>query len=144
VRTICILDHPIAGTNVAQYLKSSHDSYIFSDPRMMTGTDNAESVQIIIPASQVRRRYDIYVCMVSSAHQVAANGTYPNNFLSSCLHTYIYVYESYEMNRVGRSYAPQGAEDTRPEGGYETQKCVRVLPFEDSLCRYSFIRMLCL
>ena len=52
VRSICILDHPIAGT------------------------DNAESVQIIIPANQVRRRNDIYVCMVSNAHNVAATGKY--------------------------------------------------------------------
>lgn len=52
IRSICILDHPIANT------------------------DNAESVQIIIPASQVRRRNDIYVCMVSSAHAVAAPGKY--------------------------------------------------------------------
>lgn len=40
------------------------------------GTDNAESVQIIIPASQVRRRNDIYVCMVSFAHNVASPGKY--------------------------------------------------------------------
>jgi Rab GDP dissociation inhibitor len=52
IRTICLLDHPI------------------------DGTDRAESVQIIIPASQVRRRNDIYVCMVSSAHNVAAPGMY--------------------------------------------------------------------
>jgi Rab GDP dissociation inhibitor len=52
VRSICILDRPIPGT------------------------DNAESVQIIIPANQVRRRNDIYVCMVSSAHNVASNGKY--------------------------------------------------------------------
>lgn len=52
VRSICILDHPIAGT------------------------DNAESVQIIIPASQVGRRNDIYVCMVSFAHSVASQGKY--------------------------------------------------------------------
>jgi len=52
VRSICILDHPIAGT------------------------DNAESVQIIIPASQVKRRNDIYVCMVSFAHSVASMGKY--------------------------------------------------------------------
>lgn len=52
VRSICVLDHPIAGT------------------------DNAESVQIIIPASQVKRRYDIYVCMVSFAHMVASQGKY--------------------------------------------------------------------
>ena len=52
VRSICILDHPIAGT------------------------DNAESVQIIIPAAQVKRKNDVYVCMVSFAHNVASNGKY--------------------------------------------------------------------
>lgn len=52
VRSICILDHPIAGT------------------------DNAESVQIIIPASTVKRKNDIYVCMVSYAHMVASEGKY--------------------------------------------------------------------
>ena len=52
VRSICILDHPI------------------------TGTDNAESVQIIIPATSVKRKNDIYVCMVSYAHMVASEGKY--------------------------------------------------------------------
>lgn len=52
IRSICILDHPVANT------------------------DNAESVQIIIPARQVRRRNDIYVCVVSNAHSVAAPGKY--------------------------------------------------------------------
>ena len=52
IRSICILDHPIAGT------------------------DNAESVQIIIPASTVKRKNDIYVCMVSYAHMVASDGKY--------------------------------------------------------------------
>ena len=52
VRSICILDHPIAGT------------------------DGVESVQIIIPAAQVGRKNDIYVCMVSSAHAVSAPGMY--------------------------------------------------------------------
>lgn len=42
----------------------------------IAGTDNAESVQIIIPASQVKRRNDIYVCMVSFAHSVASQGKY--------------------------------------------------------------------
>jgi len=51
-RSICILDHSIVGS------------------------DNAESVQIIIPATQVRRRNDIYVCMVSFAHNVASPGMY--------------------------------------------------------------------
>lgn len=53
VRSICILDHPIANT------------------------DNAESTQIIIPARQVAgRRNDIYVCMVSYAHNVSSNGKF--------------------------------------------------------------------
>lgn len=52
VRSICFLDHPIKGT------------------------DNAESVQIIIPAKQVKRKNDIYVCMVSFAHNISSNGTY--------------------------------------------------------------------
>jgi Rab GDP dissociation inhibitor len=52
IRTICLLDHPI------------------------DGTERADSVQIIIPASQVRRRNDIYVAVVSSAHNVSAPGTY--------------------------------------------------------------------
>jgi len=52
VRSICILDHPI------------------------NGTDNAESCQIIIPAREVNRRNDIYVAVVSNAHMVAAKGRY--------------------------------------------------------------------
>ena len=40
------------------------------------GTDSAESVQIIIPAAQVKRRNDIYVCVVSFAHCVASAGKY--------------------------------------------------------------------
>ena len=52
IRSICILDHPI------------------------DGTDKAESVQIIIPASQVKRHHDIYVCMVSHAHCVSSPGKY--------------------------------------------------------------------
>jgi Rab GDP dissociation inhibitor len=52
VRSICIMDHPIPST------------------------DNAESCQIIIPAAQLGRHHDIYVCMVSFAHMVAARGYY--------------------------------------------------------------------
>jgi Rab GDP dissociation inhibitor len=52
VRSICFLDHPIANT------------------------DNAESVQIVIPATTVKRRNDVYVCAVSHAHNVAAPGKY--------------------------------------------------------------------
>jgi Rab GDP dissociation inhibitor len=53
IRSICILDHPIAGA------------------------PEAESLQIIIPFSQVPgRRNDIYVAVVSHAHMVAAAGKY--------------------------------------------------------------------
>ena len=52
VRSICILKHPIPNT------------------------DDCESVQIIIPAAQVGRTHDIYVCMVSYAHYVCIKGHY--------------------------------------------------------------------
>jgi len=52
VRSICFLNHPIPNTN------------------------NAESLQIIIPAAQLQRTNDIYVVLVSNAHQVAAPGKY--------------------------------------------------------------------
>uniref|UniRef100_UPI00358EFE23 rab GDP dissociation inhibitor beta-like n=1 Tax=Myxine glutinosa TaxID=7769 RepID=UPI00358EFE23 len=52
VRVICILSHPI------------------------TNTENANSCQIIIPQNQVNRNSDIYVCMISFAHNVAAQGKY--------------------------------------------------------------------
>lgn len=51
-RSICIIDHPIVDTN------------------------SSESVQVIIPAAQVGRRNDIYVCMVSNAHLVCAKTFY--------------------------------------------------------------------
>jgi len=52
IRAICLLDHPLANT------------------------DGAESAQIIIPAAQVKRRNDIYVCVISFAHFVASQGKY--------------------------------------------------------------------
>lgn len=52
VRSIFILNHPVEGTN------------------------NAESSQIIIPAAQANRHHDIYVCVVSNTHCVAAKGAY--------------------------------------------------------------------
>ncbi|XP_064589978.1 rab GDP dissociation inhibitor beta [Zonotrichia leucophrys gambelii] len=51
IRVICILSHPIKNTN------------------------DANSCQIIIPQNQVNRKSDIYVCMISSAHNVAAQGS---------------------------------------------------------------------
>jgi len=52
VRSICILNHPIPNT------------------------ENIASAQIIIPARQVNRNHDIYVCMASYTHCVAKNGFY--------------------------------------------------------------------
>ncbi|XP_074554526.1 rab GDP dissociation inhibitor beta [Halichoeres trimaculatus] len=52
IRAICFLSHPINGTN------------------------NAKSCQIIFPQNQVGRKHDIYVCMISFAHNVAAQGKY--------------------------------------------------------------------
>jgi len=52
VRAICILKHPIPGT------------------------DDADSAQIIIPQNQVGRRNDIYVSMVSATHNVCAKDIY--------------------------------------------------------------------
>ncbi|XP_067092674.1 rab GDP dissociation inhibitor beta [Osmerus mordax] len=52
IRVMCLLNHPI---------KNTHD---------------ASSCQIIIPQTQVNRKSDIYVCLVSYSHNVAADGTY--------------------------------------------------------------------
>ncbi|KAL4070812.1 rab GDP-dissociation inhibitor [Scleroderma citrinum] len=52
VRAICILKHPIPGT------------------------EDSDSVQIIIPQNQVNRRNDIYIAMVSSTHNVCAKDIY--------------------------------------------------------------------
>jgi len=52
IRAICILKHPIPGT------------------------DDSDSVQIIIPQNQVGRRNDIYIAMVSSTHNVCAKDVY--------------------------------------------------------------------
>lgn len=48
--------------------------YILTHP--IPNTDNADSVQIIIPQNQVGRKHDIYIAMVSSAHNVAAKNYY--------------------------------------------------------------------
>lgn len=52
LKAICILNHPIAST------------------------DNSDSLQLIIPQSQVGRKHDIYVAVVSSAHNVCPKGYY--------------------------------------------------------------------
>jgi len=52
VRAICILKHPIPGT------------------------DDADSVQLILPQNQINRRHDIYIAMVSSTHNVCAKDVY--------------------------------------------------------------------
>ncbi|KKA27360.1 hypothetical protein TD95_003207 [Thielaviopsis punctulata] len=50
LRAICILNHPLAGTS------------------------DSDSCQIVIPQSQVGRKNDIYVAVVSSAHNVCPKG----------------------------------------------------------------------
>lgn len=52
IRAICILNHPVPGTG------------------------NADSLQIIVPQSQVGRKNDIYIAVVSDAHQVCSKGHY--------------------------------------------------------------------
>uniref|UniRef100_A0A8C5EVI4 Rab GDP dissociation inhibitor n=1 Tax=Gouania willdenowi TaxID=441366 RepID=A0A8C5EVI4_GOUWI len=52
IRVICVLSHPIQNTG------------------------DINSCQIIIPQNQVSRKHDIYVCMISFAHNVAAQGKY--------------------------------------------------------------------
>ncbi|XP_073431176.1 rab GDP dissociation inhibitor alpha-like isoform X2 [Dendrobates tinctorius] len=52
IRVICLLSHPIRNTN------------------------ECTSCQIIIPQTQVNRKSDIYVCMVSCSHRVASDGKY--------------------------------------------------------------------
>ncbi|PGH17842.1 hypothetical protein AJ80_04665 [Polytolypa hystricis UAMH7299] len=52
LRAICILNHPI------------------------DKTDGNDSLQLIIPQSQVGRKHDVYVAMVSSAHNVCPKGYY--------------------------------------------------------------------
>ena len=51
IRAICILNHPIPNTS-------------------------ASSCQIIIPQQELKRKSDIYVCIVSFSHCVAADGWY--------------------------------------------------------------------
>lgn len=52
LKAICILNHPI------------------------DKTDNVDSLQLILPQSQVGRKNDIYIAMVSSAHNVCPKGYY--------------------------------------------------------------------
>lgn len=52
IKAICILNHPI------------------------DKTDNADSLQLILPQSQIGRKHDIYIAMVSSAHNVCPKGYY--------------------------------------------------------------------
>jgi Rab GDP dissociation inhibitor len=52
LKAICILNHPI------------------------DRTDNSDSLQLIIPQSQIGRKHDVYIAMVSSAHNVCPKGYY--------------------------------------------------------------------
>jgi len=42
----------------------------------VVGTDNGDSAQIIIPQKEAKRKYDIYISVVSHAHNVAPKGKY--------------------------------------------------------------------
>lgn len=52
IRAICLLNHPIPHTN------------------------NAQSIQIILPAKQLGKSTDTYISMVSYSHLICANGFY--------------------------------------------------------------------
>ena len=52
LKAICILNHPVPNT------------------------DNSDSAQLIIPQSQIGRKSDVYVAIVSSAHAVCPKGYY--------------------------------------------------------------------
>lgn len=52
IRAMCILNHPIPGI------------------------DDMDSLQIIIPQNQVKRKHDIYIAVVSSSHNVCAKDHY--------------------------------------------------------------------
>lgn len=52
IRAICLLDHPIPNTN------------------------DAQSIQIILPAKQLERNSDTYISMVSYSHLICAKGIY--------------------------------------------------------------------
>jgi len=52
LKAICILDHPVEKTN------------------------NSDSLQLILPQSQIGRKHDIYIAVVSSAHAVCPKGYY--------------------------------------------------------------------
>ncbi|KAK9380758.1 GDP dissociation inhibitor [Kockiozyma suomiensis] len=44
--------------------------------RPIPNTDNADSLQIVIPQNQIGRKHDIYIAMVSASHKVASEGHY--------------------------------------------------------------------
>jgi Rab GDP dissociation inhibitor len=52
IRAMCILNHPVPNT------------------------DNLDSLQLIIPQNQLKRKHDIYVAILSSSHFVCAKGHY--------------------------------------------------------------------
>uniref|UniRef100_A0A674NAK4 Rab GDP dissociation inhibitor n=1 Tax=Takifugu rubripes TaxID=31033 RepID=A0A674NAK4_TAKRU len=84
IRVICILSHPIKNTN------------------------DANSCQIIIPQNQVNRNSDIYVCMISYAHNVAAQGKYiaiVSTTVETILHFSLTSFlPTYKSNTITRIY----------------------------------------
>lgn len=63
IRCICLLDHPIPGTNATN----------FAGMQIGQGAP-LESVQIVIPGPQVNRQNDIFVCSVGHGLSVSAPG----------------------------------------------------------------------
>ena len=52
LRAICLIDHPL------------------------TGTDNTDSCQIVFPARQLNRKYDIYMSVINHTYKVCPKGMY--------------------------------------------------------------------
>ena len=50
--------------------------WIFIKDTPIADTDNADSCQIILPQKQTGRKSDVYISMVSEAHQIAPEGKY--------------------------------------------------------------------
>ncbi|GAX13002.1 hypothetical protein FisN_2Hh489 [Fistulifera solaris] len=63
IRCICILDHPIPGTNTTNFAGMS-----------LGQGEPLESVQIVIPGPQVGRKSDVFVCAVGHGLNVCAPG----------------------------------------------------------------------
>jgi Rab GDP dissociation inhibitor len=59
---------------ISHFLLVLNLTHAHSDP--LPETENASSCQIILPQKQTGRKSDIYISMVSGAHQIAPQGKY--------------------------------------------------------------------